>query len=451
LLWVNAICDITDDFSKMKHGIQKVSRMSPASYAQITPGGRGMMVLLAIILLFAIATGEVVLYRITYFLTLLLVGSYVYVRLKLWRLDMRMQNKSYVAQVGDVLKWHVHVRNNSRLPTGWMEIVQMSNMPGNVSGLATTIGAWGQKWLEMQTFCHARGVYTIGPLIARASDPLDLFRMQIIQGNPIKVIVQPPVVELPYFRLPAADRSGEETVRHRSQTRTPHVSTIREYIQGDSLNQIHWLSTAKSGQLMSKEFDSGGGNDVWIVLDLERKIHCSQGMDRTDEYAVAIATSLANLVLTEEHSVGLIAYGDHEYLLPLGAGTKQMSNVLDTLTWSKTEGDNTLAGVLAENAGQFDRSASLIIVTASTATEWISVLREMRYQSLNIAVVLVDPTSFGGRQSLDEVVMELAEIGIPAYVVHKGDTLPHALSQPITSSDIPRQYSKPEQIPASKI
>lgn len=429
------------------------SRISPGSCAQTTPRGRGMMILLAIILLFAIATGEVVLYRVSYFLTLVIVGSYVCVRLKLWRLDMRMQNKSYVVQVGDMLKWYVHVSNNSRLSTGWVEIVQMSNMPGNVSGIATTIGAWGQKWLEMHTFCHARGVYTIGPLMARTSDPLGLFRVQIIQGNPINVVVQPPVVELPYFRLPVAGRSGEETVRHRSQTRTPHVSTIREYIHGDSLNQIHWLSTAKSGQLMSKEFDSGGGGDVWIVLDLERKIHRSQGTDRTDEYAVAIATSLAHLVLTEEHSVGLIAYGDHEYLLPLGAGTKQMSSVLDTLTLSKTEGDNTLAGVLAENAGQFDRSASLIVVTSSTATEWISVLRELRYHSLNIVVVLVDPTSFGGKQSLDEVVMELAGIGIPAYVVRRGDPLPYALSQPITSDDLPisRQYSKPEQIPASEI
>jgi len=204
---------------------------------------------------------------------------------------------------------------------------------------------------------------------------------------------------------------------------------------------------------MSKEFDSGGGNDVWIVLDLERKIHRSQGTDRTDEYAVAITTSLAFLALGEERSVGLITYGDHEYLLPLGAGTKQMSSVLDTLTLSKTEGDNTLAVVLAENVGQFDRSASLVVVTSSTAIEWISVLRELKYQSLNIAVVLVDPVSFGGKESLDEVVMELAGIGIPSYVVRRGDPLPYALSQPITSDGLPiaGQHSKPEQIPASEI
>jgi uncharacterized protein (DUF58 family) len=204
---------------------------------------------------------------------------------------------------------------------------------------------------------------------------------------------------------------------------------------------------------MSKEFDSGGGGDVWVVLDLERKIHQSQGTERTDEYAVAIAASVASLALAEERSVGLIAYGDQEYLLPLRGGTKQMSRVLETLTLSKTEGDTALAGVLLQNAGQFGRSASLLVVTSSTATEWISILQDMRYRGLSIVVVLVDPTSFGGQQSLDEVVMELVSVGIPAYAVHKGDPLPYALSRPITPDDLPifKQRSKPELLPASEM
>jgi hypothetical protein len=66
---------------------------------------------------------------------------------------------------------------------------------------------------------------------------------------------------------------------------------------------------------------------------------------------------------------------------------------------------------------------------------------------------LVDPTSFGGEQSLDEVVMELGSVGIPAYVVHRGDQLSYALSRPITPDDLPvfKQYDNPEQIPASEI
>jgi len=436
----------------MKYGIHMVGRVLSRFRALTTPWGRGMMVLFAIILLFAIATGEVVLYRVSYFLALVIVASYVSVRLKLRRLDMRMQHKSYVAQVGDVLKGHIYVHNNSPLPTGWVEIVQMTDIPGNTSGIATTIGARGQERLDTQTFCHARGVYTIGPLMALTSDPLGLFQVQMIQGNPIKVIVQPPIVALPCFRVPVVEQAREAGTRYRSQTRTPHVATIREYIHGDSLNQIHWLSTAKSGQLMSKEFDSRGGGDVWIVVDLERRIHHVQGTDRTDEYAAAIAASLAHLVLTQEHSVGLIAYGDHGYVLPLRGGTQQISRVLETLTLSKTEGDATLAEILIRNAGQFGRSASLLVVTSSTATEWVSVLQELRSRSLNIVVVLVDPTSFGGKQAIDEVLMKLVSAGIPAYVVHRGDPLSHALSRPIAVDDLPifTQCTKPELIPTSQ-
>jgi uncharacterized protein (DUF58 family) len=412
-----------------------------------------MMLLLAVMLVLAISIGEGVLYHVSYFLALIIVGSYVYARLRVRRLDMRMENKSYVGQVGSVLNGHVHLRNNSRLGTGWVEVVRMSDMPGGILDTATAVPAGGQKRLEMPTPCHARGVYTIGPLAARTSDPLGLFRVEIRQDNPTKLTVQPPIVALPDFRLPTAEVSGEESARNRAQTRTPHVATVREYTYGDSLNQIHWLSTAKTGQLMSKEFDSGWGGDVWIVLDLERRIQHSQEMERTDEYAVAIAASLANLVLGEEHSLGLIADGGHEYLLPLGSGAKQMSSILETLTLSKTEGDSNLAGVLLRNRGRFGRSASLLVITSSTATEWVPILRELTYASLNVAVVLVDPASFGGEQSLDEVVAELVSVGIPVYVVHRGDALPYALSRPITGREVLsfEQRDTPESLRASAI
>jgi uncharacterized protein (DUF58 family) len=396
-----------------------------------------MMLLLAIILLFAVATGEGVLYRVSYFLTLVLVASYIYLRLKTRRLAMGMPSKSYVVQVGETLKAHIYLRNDSKLETGWVEIVLMSNMPGSGSGVVTEISARGQERLEIHTPCYARGIYTIGPVLARTSDPLGLFRWEIVEGEPVKVAVQPPIIGLPYFRLPVAEQSGEEGIRHHSQTRTTHVATIREYIHGDSLNQIHWLSTAKSRQLMSKEFDSGRGGDAWIVLDLAQEVHHSQGTERSDEYAVTVAASLTNSILREEHAAGLIACGDREYLVPLGGGAKQMSRILETLTLSKTEGADPLARVLAKNARQLGRSGSLIVITPSTAIDWIAILQELRCRNIDIVTVLVDPTSFGAKESLDPVVLELTSTGIPAYVVRRGDVLSYALSRPITTVALP--------------
>ncbi|MCK4580078.1 MAG: DUF58 domain-containing protein, partial [Dehalococcoidia bacterium] len=404
------------------------------------------------VILLAVATGEGVLHRLSYFLVLGLAGSYVRARLSLWRLDMWVEKQASVAQVGEMLEGFIYVRNNSPVPTGWVEVMQLSDMHGDVCGGATRLPAWGSEAWNAQRFCYARGVYSIGPLVARSGDILGLFRVQITRGDLIPVVIYPPTVELPYFRLPAADLSGEEKVRHGSEIRSSQVGTVREYAYGDSLNRIHWPSTAKYDQLMSKEFDSGRSSEVWVVLDLERRIHRSEGMERTDEYAVAIAASLARLALAEKGSVGLITYGDQEYLLPLGSGTRQMSRVLEMLAWSKTEGDIPLAEVLARNTMKLDRFASLLIVTSSTTTEWVSVLQNLMYHGLSIAVVLVDPTSFGGDPSCYEVVMRLLSAGIPAYVVRRGDSLPIALSRPMTLHDLPifEQRSTPELIPGSE-
>ena len=104
-----------------------------------------MVILFAVALLFAILTGEGVVYQLTYFLALVIIGSYVYARLRLRHLDMRMENKFYIGPVGDTLTGYVHLRNDSRLGTGWVEIIRMSDMPGGVLGVATAVPAGEQK------------------------------------------------------------------------------------------------------------------------------------------------------------------------------------------------------------------------------------------------------------------------------------------------------------------
>jgi len=405
-------------------------------YAQTTPRGSAMIMLLAFVLLLALASGESVLYRLSYFLALVVVVGYAWTRVNLSRLRMWVEEQATVAQVGDTLEGSIYVCNESPLPSGWIEIVQVSDMPGDVCGGAAELPPRGWEAWKAERFCCARGVYTIGPLVARGSDPLGLFRAQKTEGDVIKAVVYPPVVELPYFGLPVAGLSGNERVVHRPETRSSHAGTVREYSPGDSLNRIHWPSTARRGQLMSKEFDSGGYGEVWIVLDLEQEVQESAGMEKTDEYAVAAAASLANLALAEERSTGLIAYGDQDYILPLGSGTKQMSRVLETLARSRTEGEVPLSDVLSLNATRFGRFASVLVVTSSTDTEWVSLLLNLAFRGLNIVVVLVDPASFGGDRSRSQVVTELVSAGIPAYVIRKGDLLPLALSLPVRAHDL---------------
>ncbi len=405
-------------------------------HAQTTPRGRGMFVLLAVVLLLAFATGEGTLYRLSYFFMVVIFACYVWARFNLRRLEIWMEEQDLVAHVGDFLKGSLIVHNNSGLPTGLVEIGLISDMPGHTCEGATHLPARGWEQWKTEVFCHARGAYTVGPLVARSSDPVGLFRTQITRAAPITVTIYPQVVELPDFQLPVADLSGEDRALLHLQTRSAQASAVRQYNHGDSMNRIHWPSTARLGQLMSKEFDSGKSSDVWIIADLERDIQKSAGMKRTDEYAVSIAASLANLALSQECSVGLIAYGDRDYLGPPSSGAKHMSRVLETLALSRTEGEIPLHEAIVDNAARIGRFASLIVVTSSTDTGWVSELQDLLGRGLSIVAVLIDPMSFEGDESCREVASRLTSAGILSYLIRNGDDVSSALSRPMTPADL---------------
>ena len=78
----------------------------------------------------------------------------------------------------------------------------------------------------------------------------------------------PPTVDLPGFSPPTGYLPGGESVHRRTPYITSSVSGIRDYAPGDSLNRIHWPSTARTGRLISKEFELDPLADVWMFLDM---------------------------------------------------------------------------------------------------------------------------------------------------------------------------------------
>ena len=74
----------------------------------------------------------------------------------------------------------------------------------------------------------------------------------------------------PLWRLPPASIEGAHAQPERTLQTTPLATTVRPYAPGDSMNRIHWRTTARTGEIQVKEFDLEQTADVWIVLDLER-------------------------------------------------------------------------------------------------------------------------------------------------------------------------------------
>jgi uncharacterized protein (DUF58 family) len=222
---------------------------------------------------------------------------------------------------------------------------------------------------------------------------------------------------------------------------------LREYRPGDSLNRIHWASTARQRKLIVKEFDFDPTIDVQIFLDMNMNSHwvlnhlsrkgistalpASSGVrsnDSTEEYAVAAAATLARHFLHIGRSVGFTAWGQHHELLSPDRGERQLSKVLEALAVLRAQGTQDFGQLIASEITRLGSSDTVILITSSTEESWAAVLPLLLRKNVKVAVVMVEPSTFGGPAASPLFVLgSLTTMNIPVYLLKRGDDLTQAL------------------------
>ena len=389
-----------------------------------------MLGLIAVTFVTGMATGFGLFYRLIYILAITAALGFIWNWLTVRSLEVEADRRTRRARVGDDIEERITVRNRSAWPKSNLEVEDVTDMPGYANGRVVSLATRGFRSWRSLAPARKRGVYKLGPVRVSHTDAFGMFRRNQDFGGQDDLVVYPRSYDLPDFEIPPGYLTGESSTRRRSHDLTPHAASVREYAFGDSLSRIHWPSTAKTGRLMSKEFDLGLSSDVWILVDLQRDIQAGDLEESTDEYAVAIAASLANKYLQAQLPVGLIAYGDERYLLPADIGMGHYERIMEYLARSIAEGTVPLEDVLTREEQTWGANSSLVIITSSHREAWTTAIRELVRRRVRSAVVLVDGESFGGMFDTLRTVPMLYDAGVAPFVVRMGDDIPVALARP---------------------
>lgn len=110
-------------------------------------------------------------------------------------------------------------------------------------------------------------------------------------------------------------------------------------------------------------------------------------------------------------------------------GERQLNKILETLAVVRAIGNIPLAEVLAAESQTFGRNVTVVVITPSVWTDWISMAREMSRRTLQPLAVTIDAQSFGSSVTTDNVKAALITSNVPLYTVKQDDDLAHALSQ----------------------
>jgi uncharacterized protein (DUF58 family) len=271
------------------------------------------------------------------------------------------------------------------------------------------------------------------------------------------MVVYPATLELPGFSPPIGMLPGGDAMRRRTHYVTTNVSTVRDYVPGDSFNRIHWRSTARTGRLIVKEFELDPTADIWIALDLDQGVHAGSpwtppvqdigpGVLRqekiglqlppsTIEYAVTAAASLARHFLLQDRSVGFIAHSGHRELIQADRGERQLTKILETLAVVNATGRIPFARMLTAEMEHLPRHTTLVAISPATDRMWVATLRDIRRRGVHNMAVLVAASTFGDAPPYRDTLADLLASGIPTHLITCGQDIAAALSQRVTSLD----------------
>jgi len=212
-----------------------------------------------------------------------------------------------------------------------------------------------------------RGRNDFGRPGATATDPFGLVRLTKGLGEPYQITGYPAMVPVAPDRIgvlgAASLRIGEGGSASARSTGTATSAGVREYVSGDSLSHVHWLSTAKRAELMTREFERGGGREeVVLLLDLAASVQAGIGALSTMEHTLAIAASLTRAILEAGLPVGLVAHDGADRRLDPVRGRRQERQIMDLLAHASADGRTPLLQLAKAHSDLFGATATAVII-----------------------------------------------------------------------------------------
>ena len=214
------------------------------------------------------------------------------------------------------------------------------NLPGVVtlesgaSRVLTQVGAAETVEFSLGFDSPIRGRYRIGPLVARAQDPLGLYLVEKrSEAEILSIIPRPERIRGAELR-PRHLGPWPGTIPARTLGPGTEFYSVRGYVAGDDPKRINWKVSAKHRRLMLNEMEAERVTDVMVVLDTDVSFY-EIAEAELFERGVRAAASVASLLLRQGNRVGMILQGEERGVVSPAFGKRHERNILYLLAAAK--------------------------------------------------------------------------------------------------------------------
>ncbi|MGH3292034.1 MAG: DUF58 domain-containing protein [Trebonia sp.] len=196
---------------------------------------------------------------------------------------------------GQTASLTIRLTNVSRLRTGLLlaEDTVPYALGSRPRFIFEGIGAGGSRGYTYQLGSETRGRYTIGPLRVRVADSFGLVSITRAFTSTSVLTITPRIIPLARPPVGGYWLSGSEHGRRSIAASGEDDVAPRAYRTGDSLQRVHWRSTARYGELMVRREEQYWRNTASLFLDTRRSCYTSSMFELAVTAAASIGVHLA--------------------------------------------------------------------------------------------------------------------------------------------------------------
>ncbi len=169
---------------------------------------------------------------------------------------------------------------------------------------------------------------------------------------------------------------------------------LRGYTPGDDIRFVDWKSSARTGELLVRDYYDEQNRTFVIVLDCSASMQFSSVRDRKADVAGDIAASIAYAMYLHGDAVGYIAVsGDQLYSLPPRVGHQHVRSVIEQIAHDikVPHGRISMSEVARRLMYMYPRPTGVVYISDFLDDGYEKAMKKMAYQHAYMPIRILDP------------------------------------------------------------
>lgn len=257
-----------------------------------------------------------------------------------------------------------------------------------------------------QVRCVKRGLYRMESVVMTAGDLLGIrthSRKINLQAN---LVVYPAIIPMEEVPLPSHNWQGDLSVRRWIVDDPFIISGVRDYRDGDGMNQISWKATARTGRLQVYQRDYTADQRLVVLLNIE--VTESMWDTVTDEALIEKGITYAATIISNAISQGMTAGFGHNahslerteatFRIPSHGGNEHLLTILEAMSRMQMKRKIAFHSMLDEELTEGSEKNDYMIITAHLTPIITDHIHRLRAMGHSVQVLSLEKDTLARRE-----------------------------------------------------